>query len=315
MEDAHFVSDTSISDFVDMIPNGFDIEDMVSLDRFPGPFTSSSHSGEGPPPSRDSQLQFNDIGVHSPSESDCILPSVLSTNEAMPLSPRGPLNLSEVVGRAQLELCESHQQGFSEARNLISSSGGTTIPSTISHCHCLSRAFSLLEDIESMLRQKKPNAIDAILSVQKRALAHGGRMIECEQCTTLSASMFLLSLLSEKLVILFRKIASSCSTDQQADQNLESTVWSPNPNNGQKKICLGEFEMESVNEWGPVANVLLFMQSKRLLWMLGRLKSLAVKSGWQTHLLIVLEADKHMNSLLRSISADKNMFGTNNNDA
>jgi hypothetical protein len=162
----------------------------------------------------------------------------------------------------------------------------------------------MLEEIESSIRQEKPNAVDGMLSVQKQALLHGTRMIECQYCTTLSTSLLLLSLMSEKLVVLSERAASSC-------RNIE--MRSPSFRKAQK-ISLGGYEMESINEWGPVVNVLLFIQSTHLQSLLARLKNLAVTSGWQTHLLILVEAEKLMHSVSKAICATKNSTPQSRNE-
>ncbi|KAK2753897.1 hypothetical protein FQN54_007256 [Arachnomyces sp. PD_36] len=301
MDDADFVPDTSMTDILDMMPNGFNVEEFAHLDGYPG--------------TEDGQLPFNPE-TYTSSLSDRNIQSALQIQNNIPLSPRAQWNPSDMVDRAESTLPSDHQR-ISQPRNSAMSSSGesSASPTADTACQCLGRAIHILEDLENLIRQKKPNSIDSILSVQKQALVHGSKMVECKNCNALSASMLLLSLVSEKLVTLCERVATSCSTErqqQQTEQDLERNR-STSISNGQK-VYLGEYEMESINEWGPVANVLLFMQSKRLLCMLSRLKNLAVAGGWQTHLLILLEAEKLMFSVLKNISTGRSPPDTDDDD-
>lgn len=236
----------------------------------------------------------------------------LPPNATIPLSPQSQWNPSDMVERAESTLPNGHQRISRPRNSTISSSGASVSTAPDPACECLSRAVQILEELENLIRQKRPNSIDSILSVQKQALTHGSKMVECGTCRALSASMLLLSLVSEKLVTLCERVANSCSSERQQQQiELDFEKNCSGSMNNEQKVYLGEYEMESVNEWGPVANVLLLMQSKRILSMLSQLKKLAVTAQWQTHLLILRKAEKLMFSVLKIISAGRSPSETN----
>jgi hypothetical protein len=111
--------------------------------------------------------------------------------------------------------------------------------------------------------------------------------------------------MSEKLVVLSERVPSNCCVERQCQTDRSIETRSPSFRKAQK-ISLGEYEMESINEWGPVVNVLLIIQSPHLQNLPSRLKNLAVTSGWQTHLPILVEAEKLMHSVSKAICATKN---------
>ena len=171
-------------------------------------------------------------------------------------------------------------------------------------CQCLNHGIQILGDLELHIQQNTLASIDLTLAMQKRALLHSARMIDCKLCNTQSACKTTLILLCEKLIILFQSVAAVCLEQRKAlrRQQLGENLGPNNTNfdTGQK-MRLGEYELDSTHELGFVGSMLALLQGQRLLGMVARLKSFAVATGSDLQLSRLADSELRVANTMRDL--------------
>lgn len=69
----------------------------------------------------------------------------------------------------------------------------------------------------------------------------------------------------------------------------------PNPT----RLCFGEYDIESYQEWQSISEVLVLNQFKELGGLLARYKGIAVSLGWQTQLAFIVELERRLGTMVR----------------
>ena len=154
-------------------------------------------------------------------------------------------------------------------------------------CQCMIVALQILEDLEAKSHRVNIHPFDHTLSFVKHALQKCSFILACETCAPVSESMIFLVMICKRVVQLFDRVASRFL--EQRNQQWLSSFSFAQPNEPKQSglnnvYLLGEFEVNSIDEMRGLMSGLALLQLRRAETIISRLKSVATRWNWETHL-------------------------------
>jgi len=140
-------------------------------------------------------------------------------------------------------------------------------------CVCLNRMI-LLADGVNLLGNANIDAFDAALATHRDALKHSKYMLRCPSCTRRTQSLAMLTLISEKMGVLCQNIAANSSTQSSYGEEEDTARL-----NEYQNIVLGNYAVESREEYGEIIRGLLRLQVRSLMLFVEELKQVAQRAG------------------------------------
>ncbi|KAF2677438.1 hypothetical protein K458DRAFT_395935 [Lentithecium fluviatile CBS 122367] len=157
------------------------------------------------------------------------------------------------------------------------------LPKTLNQaCQCLEQSSKLVEAWEGRRHDWEHTAIDSLLNLQRQTAQQCNLVLTCEYCSTRSSSLMLPLMLCEKLV---------CSFEHYNESYLFA---------GAGKGKLGDFEIQTPQEWAHVMRMLATLQSKATRDLIRRYRVVALSAGWQTQLSILVNIEERFHSIVQS---------------
>ncbi|KAF4540634.1 C6 zinc finger domain-containing protein [Lasiodiplodia theobromae] len=183
-----------------------------------------------------------------------------------------------------------------------------------STCSCVSRSLLVLEEVEIQKLRAEAAISDSILACHKKALSQCEQLIACVRCSAASSSMVVLALLCDGLLNSFYRVVSASKQQQQQHQqqgyrhretggplHTERDESSP-------RLFLGDYEIESHQEWKQLVSSLMGIQLKRLQAVMGRFRVLAECAGWETKLAWLRAQEKRLHETISHFRTIANDF-------
>ncbi|ORY03470.1 hypothetical protein BCR34DRAFT_573487 [Clohesyomyces aquaticus] len=136
-------------------------------------------------------------------------------------------------------------------------------------CSCSQSAIHTLEELELKDYNDADLSMDVVLNNQKMFLAQFGSWLDCERCPTPMATSMLLALIIERLSLHLEKGVAQYIREMQQGT---SESWTSYPGPG----IVGEYQIETRDEWAQVIRVLLLVRCKELSGAVTRLKKRAM---------------------------------------
>lgn len=184
-----------------------------------------------------------------------------------------------------------------------------------STCKCLQTILSLIEELENRACTTGGQTLDSILAYQKEALRHCIRVVHCSTCTARSDHMILLGVVSDKLITSYehviagnmesflrgmRRNNSHHNTDmgtEDEEAGAAGSGKSSSSSNGAERagerdggdddvdgggrslrprtVSFGCYKIDSQTEWEYVVRVLMTLQLRQVLGLLGSMQTIA----------------------------------------
>ena len=165
-------------------------------------------------------------------------------------------------------------------------------------CRCFGRASLILEQLEAREHENSVQKVDNFLSFQRYVIKQCTTFLDCKSCRISSSSMMVPLIICDKLVSSFQLISASSVSSDRGQAYLSSSSCSSSSLSGRKvsnggdlqsdsaalKGFLGVYEFDGLEEWTLLISSLTSLQLRKAAGLVGRFKTLASTSGWQTQL-------------------------------
>lgn len=156
-------------------------------------------------------------------------------------------------------------------------------------CRCVGVTLSLLEKIQGHRRSTSLQAAEKALHSLKGSISQCQALASCRSCPSPSRVMAFSVLLVEKMAGMLEDMASmweEAATDPGAEGGAEGGVarfdadgracgWAP--------IHLGQYRIDTAQEWYEIFGFLVLLQVRRLSSFLGGLRRNAAREGLESH--------------------------------
>lgn len=139
------------------------------------------------------------------------------------------------------------------------------LPSTESaFCQCLSTIGTLLAELEARSLAAENGSLDSMLAVQKDFLGRCNSVLNCLDCSMRAEYILLLGLLAQNLTNQCDNTVSKYLEEvrpsvEHSSSRLDPPIPSP-PSETNFRVNLGQYEVESTQEWHTLIKVLIVMQ-------------------------------------------------------
>jgi hypothetical protein len=140
-------------------------------------------------------------------------------------------------------------------------------------CICLNRVLLLADEV-NLLGKADIDALDVALATHRDALKHSKYMLRCPSCTRRTESLTMLTLISEKMAVLCQNIAGNMPTQSSNGREEDRSRL-----NEYQDIVLGNYAVESREEYGEIIRGLLRLQVSNLMLFVEELKQVAQRAG------------------------------------
>lgn len=161
-------------------------------------------------------------------------------------------------------------------------------PRTSSHvknaspCRCVGVTLSLLEKIQGHRRSTSLSAAEKALHSLKGSISQCQALASCRSCPSPSRVMAFSVLLVEKMAGMLEDIASMWEETTGAEGSA-SQVDADERACGWATIHLGQYRIDTAQEWHEVFGFLVLLQVRRLSSFLDRLRRNAGREGLESH--------------------------------
>lgn len=173
----------------------------------------------------------------------------------------------------------------------LSSSNADKTYTMESPCDCLGQASALLEKWEEWKHKPDVDGTVGLLASQKQTMSVCNALLDCKRCGRVSSSMMLPLTICRHLVNFFQSIASgnmSLNEPYQCTVSSGSRTYTNKESSPRSQFySLGNYHIDSLQEWRHVVAVLVLFQWKELQKLLRRSKKVASSANWETQLLII----------------------------
>lgn len=165
---------------------------------------------------------------------------------------------------ASLQINTIHTGDLDQTGNYSSTDLGAK-DSQHASCHCLSTIGILLTELEAKsLVTERSGSLDSMLAAQKEFLARCQSVLNCLDCSMRAEYILLLGLLAQNLTNLCETTVNKYLEEirpsaEHSSSSSDACIPSP-PSETSFKVNLGQYEVESTQEWHTLMKVLIVMQ-------------------------------------------------------
>ena len=177
-------------------------------------------------------------------------------------------------------------------------------------CTCLLDVMHVLETLMSnstTSAQSVPPSVDSVLALQKHAVEKCSLMLDCNHCQSSSDRILMVVLLVDKLLTEFESILAVlpgqniCSRPLRPGCNPEpafdSCATTHVLRGGGRRFFVGDYEIDSCNEWRSFVKMLVDLHAARLSGFIVRSKTWATTSGCDVPLTMFLKLERRFQAI------------------
>lgn len=191
------------------------------------------------------------------------------SNESQTISPALSTDLSARIRSVSMEADPSSQRNFNLATSLPNAEKASKPPeSSEAACQCLRTIGMLLMELEAKSLVVESGTLDSMLVSQKDFLRRCNSILDCIDCSVRAEYILLLGLLAQSLTNLcedtVNKYIEEVQRQLEFPKTSHATIPSPPSSETSNKVFLGQYEIESPQEWHTLMKVLIVMQLQNL---------------------------------------------------
>ncbi|KAL2859547.1 hypothetical protein BJX68DRAFT_261974 [Aspergillus pseudodeflectus] len=206
-------------------------------------------------------------------------------------------------------------------------------------CQCLAAVLFAVEELETSCNPGHRSELDSIIAYQKEAIKRCRLMLKCSACPLKRENLVLLAFMAEKLVsassqivLIYRNRDSIAGTGQSDhikvcaspsippfhhdtfDELLNNfntypltTHTGADPDReymppGWREMLLGDYEISSVAEWQQIMRVLIVLQIKGVVELLGDLRNVCAEALGESRMASLARSERILAELRRELS-------------
>lgn len=136
--------------------------------------------------------------------------------------------------------------------------------SSESPCQCLRNIGMMLIELEAKSLVVENGTLDSMLASQKEFLSRCHSILDCQNCSMRAEYILLLGLLAQNLTNLcentVNKYLDAVQRPSDSHETGDATIPSPSLSETSNKVYLGQYEVDSPQEWHTLMKVLIVMQ-------------------------------------------------------
>ncbi|EKG15455.1 hypothetical protein MPH_07326 [Macrophomina phaseolina MS6] len=175
-----------------------------------------------------------------------------------------------------------------------------------SKCECVQRAVTTLEEAAPGTELGSFSLAQSALAAHKQSLTQCETLLACTRCSSPSSVMMLVLMVLDKLITSFRQIHAfsqswtGLSTPDDAGGILRQAAQLANTTGEvrDRRISLGDYQIDSSSEWSRVMDVLLLFQLSRLNRLLMKLRARVNSSKEESQLQIIQQVEDRLRTFL-----------------
>ncbi|KAF7117690.1 hypothetical protein CNMCM5793_006813 [Aspergillus hiratsukae] len=181
-------------------------------------------------------------------------------------------------------------------------------------CRCLLDVRRVLETLVSnstSSAQSVPPSVDSVLAFQKHAVEKCSFMLDCNYCQSSPDRVLMVVLLADKLLTEFESILavlpgqSICSRPQQPgcdpEPAFDSCETADVLRGGGRRLFVGDYEIDSYNEWRSFVKMLVDLHAARLSRFIVRSKTWATTSGRDVPFTMFLKLERRFQTISEAL--------------
>ncbi|TRX98020.1 hypothetical protein FHL15_001230 [Xylaria flabelliformis] len=156
-----------------------------------------------------------------------------------------------------------------------------------SACTCLTDVVAVLEKLEILSHQGRQISLSSMggtLSLNKNAMARCNTMLDCPTCQCLSSAVMILILIGRHLVSQFDRLSTNNIFHDTNNLSIPPSAHSTQCGNGaETNVWLGDYSVDTPEEWKEMLHALAIIQVKSLGSFLRRMRAAISHTNWTTH--------------------------------